>query len=153
MKRPKINLKYVLIFFGLLLVVGQFFKIDKTNPPIVLTEDFIEIEQPPADIADRLQSTCYDCHAHTTAYPWYTDVAPVSWWVKRHINLGREKLNFSIWGQYSDKKKAHKIEECIEYTEKGWMPLGSYTWMHPKSKMSVSEREALVAYFQSLSVK
>jgi len=153
MKQVKVNKKYILVGVAVFLVAAQFFKIDKTNPPVVAEQDFIEIENPSADISTRLMSTCYDCHAHTTTYPWYTDVAPVSWWVKRHINLGREKLNFSLWGSYTDNEKAHKLDECVEYTSKGWMPLGSYRWMHPEANMSDADRVALVQYFESLKLR
>jgi len=142
--------KHLLIGLGLFLIIAQFFKIDKTNPPVDQSKDFITIEGPDTKISDRLLSTCYDCHSHTTKYPWYTDVAPVSWWVKRHINLGRNKLNFSVWGDYSEEKRSHKLEECVEYTTKKWMPLGSYTWMHAGTKMNKEERAELVTFFEKL---
>jgi len=142
--------KYTLPALILFLIVGQFFKIDKTNPPIDESLDFIAIEQPNTQIAQKLKAACYDCHSHTTKYPWYTDVAPISWWGKRHINVGRKKLNFSTWGEYSEDRKAHKLEECIEYTEKNWMPLGSYKLLHPEAKLSDKERDEMIAFFKSL---
>jgi len=30
-------------------------------------------------------------------------------------------LNFSIWSTYSEKRKNHKLEECIEMIEEGEM--------------------------------
>jgi len=127
----------------------QFFPIDKTNPSIDTTKDYITLTQPPANIASLLKNACYDCHANTTTYPWYTSIAPVSWWVKGHIDNGRKQLNFSVWGDYSDKKKDHKIEECVEFVEETRMPLLSYIIAHSEARMSDEERAELVAWFRA----
>lgn len=145
--------RYIPLILLALLGLSQFIKIDKTNPTVVNSEDFITAESPANTIAERLKSTCYDCHSNETRYPWYTDVAPVSWWVKKHINAGRKHLNFSVWGQYESEKKAHKMEEAIEYTHKKWMPLGSYKWMHPEAKMTAEQRSELVEYFKEIKAK
>lgn len=142
--------KYILPALGLILVLIQFIRIDKTNPPIDPTLDFISTLNPPAEISSKIKAACYDCHSHETAYPWYTNVAPVSWWVKGHINEGRKHLNFSIWAQYEKGKQEHKLEECVEMVEKKWMPLGAYTWLHSEAKMTDADRENMMAYFKSL---
>ena len=142
--------KYIGPALILILVVMQFFRIDKTNPPVDMNQDFISIMNPPKEIAVNLKAACYDCHAHTTKYPWYANIAPVSWWIKGHINNGRKHLNFSSWGTYSEDKRMHKIEENIEFLENAWMPLKSYTWLHSDAKLSDEERKAMVDYFKNL---
>ena len=132
------------------LVIIQFFRIDKTNPSYDASNDFISINNPPEDIKMMLKTSCYDCHSYESKYPWYTNVAPISFWVKGHIKNGRKKLNFSDWGTYSDNKADHKLEETVEYVNEGWMPLKSYTWGHSDAKLSDEDRTRLVAYFQSL---
>jgi len=141
-------IRYTLIGLLVALVIMQFFPIDKTNPPVDSTKDYITIAQPPANIANMLKAACYDCHSHEVKYPWYTSVAPVSWWVKGHIDHGTKHLNFSIWGDYSAKKAAHKIEECVEFVEETKMPLLSYIIAHPEARMSEEERAQLVAWFR-----
>ena len=145
--------KYILPALAVIFILIQFIRIDKTNPPIDSDQDFVAVMNPPAEIGVKLKEACYDCHGHTTKYPWYTDIAPVSWWIKGHINNGRKHLNFSIWNTYSEEKKKHKIEENIEYIENKWMPLKSYTWLHGEAKLSDEERKAMVTYFQSLLQK
>lgn len=142
--------KKIALFLLVALVIAQFIKIDKNNPPVEKELDFLSISNPPADIKAMVQNACYDCHSHETAYPWYTDVAPVSFWVKGHINGGREHLNFSEWGSLSGERKARKLDECIEFTEKKWMPLKSYTWGHPEAKLTQEDRQKLVDWFASL---
>jgi hypothetical protein len=76
-------------------------------------------------------------------------VAPVSWWVKGHIDHGREHLNFSIWGDYDAKKQAHKLEEAVEFVEETKMPLLSYIIAHPEARISEEARAELVKWFRN----
>ncbi|MCJ7766385.1 MAG: heme-binding domain-containing protein, partial [Thiovulaceae bacterium] len=39
---------------------------------------------------------CADCHSNETKWPWYSNVAPVSWMVQYDVNEGREKFNVSM---------------------------------------------------------
>lgn len=142
-------LKRILLGLVAVLVILQFFRIDKTNPPLDQPNDFITQTNPPQEIAALLKDACYDCHSHETKYPWYTNIAPVSWWIKDHIDEAREHLNFSIWGTYEAKKRAHKLEECYEEVEEKHMPLKSYTWMHPEAKLDESQRSKLVKWFKA----
>lgn len=146
-------LKYVVLAILLFMIVAQFFPIDKTNPPLDLSKDFISITQPTEKIAGQLKTACYDCHSHEARYPWYADVAPISWWLQGHINNGRKHLNFSVWGDYSDEKKDHKLDECVDFVDKNWMPLLSYKVAHPESKLSDEDRAAMIAFFQKLKSK
>lgn len=143
------------ILLGLLgvLVVIQFFRIDKTNPPVEPGQDFLNLAAPPAELGTLIRNACYDCHSNETKYPWYTNVQPVAWWVKDHIDEGREELNFSEWGTYNAKKRAHKMEEAVEETKEGEMPLSSYTWVHANSRLSDAQRQELAAWFQEQMTK
>lgn len=130
-------------------VVMQFKRIDKTNPPVEPTVDFMSVESPPQDVQNLISNACYDCHSNETVYPWYTNVAPLSWWIKGHIDHGRENLNFSEWGLLSDREKNHQLEECEDMIKKEWMPLGSYARMHQKARLSKNDRELLLNWIQS----
>lgn len=139
------------IGLGLLavLVLIQFIRIDKTNPPLEPGNDFLTVAGVPVETGQLIKAACYDCHSHHSVYPWYTNIAPVSWWIKNHINEGRHHLNFSTWNTYEAKKKDHKLEECVEEVKEGHMPIASYTWMHPEAKLSQQQREQLVAWFDA----
>lgn len=149
MNKKKI-IRYILIGVAAFLIIAQFFPIDKTNPTSEPSLDFLTIEKPPAEIATMIKNSCYDCHSNHTKYPWYTNVAPVSWWIKGHIDHGKEHLNFSEWGSYSAKKANHKIEECHEMVEGTEMPLLTYWLVHPEAKMSTEQRAAMVAWFKKV---
>ena len=40
-------------------------------------------------------SACLGCHSNEVEWPWYSDVAPISWVVTRHVDEGRDKVNYS----------------------------------------------------------
>ncbi len=130
------------------LIIMQFIGIDKTNPPVEASKEFMTLMTPPTEIATMLKASCYDCHSHETTYPWYSNVAPVNFWLKGHVRNGSKKLNYSTWGNYEPKKAAHKLEECAEVLEDKWMPLKSYTFMHPAGKLSEEDRATLIAWFK-----
>jgi hypothetical protein len=147
MKKRK-GLKRVLIVLLLVFIVMQFVTIDKGHPKIVESNDFISITQPPKEIENLLRNACYDCHSYETDYPWYSSVAPVSWWLEHHVEEGREHLNFSEWAKYSDKAKKHKLHECEEEVEEGEMPLDSYTWTHGDASLTSAQKEKLAHWFK-----
>lgn len=136
------------LLVGLLLI--QFIRIDKTLPASDPSQDFLAVNATDEGTANILRNACYDCHSHQTEYPWYTNVAPLSWWIQNHILEGREHLNFSIWSTYPAKKSHHKLEECIEMTKEGEMPLASFTWTHPEARLSSEQKALLTGYFQKL---
>ena len=115
-----------------------------------MEKDFLYLHKPPAEIGNIIRAACYDCHSHETTYPWYTSIAPVSWWIKNHINEGREELNFSTWSDYEPGRAAHKMEEAAEEVEESHMPLPSYLWIHGEARLSEGERKSLATWFREI---
>jgi hypothetical protein len=142
--------KKIIIGLIAVFVLIQFIRIDKTNPPVELQNDFITLTNPPVKIARLLKTACYDCHSNETEYPWYFNVAPVSWWTKDHINDGRKHLNYSIWGTYKQERQAHKLEEMYSEVEEGEMPLSSYTIVHGDAKLTPEEKLALTEWLKTV---
>lgn len=85
------------------------------------------------------QRACFDCHSNETVWPWYSNVAPVSWLLQRHVEEGRHKLNFSDWSR----SEGEEAEEMGESVVKGSMPLANYLWTHPVARLTDAERTAL----------
>jgi hypothetical protein len=146
-QKLKKYLPWALLVF---IIIAQFFRIDKTNPESDPANDFITINNPPPELATLMKNACYDCHSNHTRYPWYTNIAPVSWWIKGHINYAREQVNFSEWTAYDAKKANHKLEECVEWVGEGKMPLKSYAWLHKEAKMTDTQRKELADWFEGL---
>ncbi|MDX2359682.1 MAG: heme-binding domain-containing protein [Crocinitomicaceae bacterium] len=143
-------IKKILLILLASFVVMQFFRIDMTNPEVDASKDFIAVTQASDEVVDILKTACYDCHTHETVYPWYANVAPISWWLKGHVDEGKEHLNFSEWADYSVKKADHKLEECVESINEGWMPIGNYTLTHSDAILEDDQRTVLIDFFESL---
>lgn len=146
-------MKKILIALLVVLVVLQFFQIDKTNPETDINQDFLNIHNPPTEIASTIKAACYDCHSNKSVYPWYSNIQPIGWYLKDHIEDGKKHLNFSEFGTYTPKKQAHKLEECYELIEKGEMPLSSYTIIHKEAVLSEAQKTELVNYFKEIQKK
>ncbi|MCP4438800.1 MAG: heme-binding domain-containing protein [Aureispira sp.] len=144
-------IKKIFLLLVVVLIVMQFFGIDKTNPAIDERKTFAAIVNPPADILKLLKDACYDCHSNETKYPWYTNVAPLSWWIKHHVDEGREHLNFSEWVSYSQEDRAHMLHEAAEEIEEQHMPLGSYVRMHSEAALSKEDCEKLEKWLDEAS--
>jgi hypothetical protein len=71
-------MKKFLIVILVAFVIIQFFPIDKTNPPVNIGMDFVNIKNTPENTAQVLKTSCYDCHSNETKYPWYSSIAPSS---------------------------------------------------------------------------
>jgi len=142
--------KRIIVGLIVIIILMQFFRIDKTNPEYDPANDFITSMNPPKEIADMLKVACYDCHSNETRYPWYTNIAPISWWIKDHINEGRRELNFSLWKTFNARRTNHKLEEGNEKVKNHDMPLKSYLIMHNDARLSDDQRKQLAAYFDSL---
>lgn len=141
------------IFLGLIIILAlmQFKSVDKTNPPLIAEQDFFSTNTAPAEIKALFKNACYDCHSNETKYPWYFNVAPISWWTRAHIDNAREELNFSIWNTYSAKKRSHKIEESAEKITDKEMPLLSYIIAHPEARISEEERGIMATWLNSIN--
>jgi Haem-binding domain len=143
-------MKKVLIVIVIILIGIQYFTIDKTNPPADMKKDFITLTNPSGKIGNMIKSSCYDCHSHHTKYPWYSNVAPVSWLLKSHIDDARKHVNFSTWGDYNSKKQDHNLEECIEYVKNGEMPMKGYVMLHEEAEITHEQKMLLISWFTEL---
>ncbi len=103
----------------------------------------------PAEVAQVLRTSCYDCHSHETTWPWYAYVAPMKWLVRDHVEEGRRHLNFSTWNRYDADRARHKWEEVAEQVEEGHMPIKSYLLLHRDAALTEANRQLLVSWANS----
>ena len=87
-------------------------------------------------------AACFDCHSNETHTYWWEDVAPLSWWITKHVKDGRSALNFS-----DCTKGARGENDAAETVRGGSMPPSYYTWigLHSAAKLSKAERDQLAA--------
>lgn len=142
--KKAIKIAAVVIVLGFITI--QFFGIDKTNPPVVESETLESAVAVSPDVSLIMGRACNDCHTNKTIYPWYSNVQPSGWFLKDHIDEGREELNFSKFNTFEKKKKIRKLEEVCSEVESGQMPLPSYTWIHRGAILTESEKAAICSW-------
>jgi hypothetical protein len=125
----------VVLFLGL-----QFVRPAKTNPAIDQTRALEQHIQMSEEVKTTLKRACYDCHSNETRWPWYSQVAPVSWFVIDHVNHGRSHLNFSDWSRYDKSTQAENLRLIQETVKTDMMPMPSYLLAHSEAKLSPEDK-------------
>ncbi|MDO9206686.1 MAG: heme-binding domain-containing protein [Sulfuricurvum sp.] len=127
---------------ALALLIGiQFVPYGKnhTNPPI--------ISEPQWDsprTKELFNNACANCHSHQTLYPWYSDIAPISWLLQRDIDEGREHFNVSAWGA----QKKNEGKDAAKEVREGEMPPWFYLPTHPEAKLTDAQKQELISGFE-----
>ena len=124
-----ILLAFVLLAGGLMQFVRP--SIINHNPPVVSQPAWSDPQ-----VEARARRACFDCHSNETQWPWYAQVAPVSWLLARDVAEGRRHLNFSEW-------RGAEPEELQEVVMEGEMPPALYLLMHPSARLTASEKQML----------
>jgi hypothetical protein len=114
---------------------------DHSNPPVM--------QEPKWDSPQTrslVKRACFDCHSNETVWPWYSNIAPVSWLVYRDVSEGREHINFSEWDMRpfmpegeGGEQHQHGPEVVREVLESGEMPPAQYLLLHPEARLSDEE--------------
>jgi hypothetical protein len=66
----------------------------RSNPPVIAEPAW---DSPRTrELAKR---ACFDCHSNETRWPSYAKVAPFSWVMQNHVEIGRSVMNFSEWNR------------------------------------------------------
>ena len=143
--------KYLAIGIVALAIAIQFIRPDRTNPPIDPEKDILGVAYLKPDVRAVLERSCFDCHSNRTRWPWYSQVAPVSWLVNDDVQQGRRHLNFSEWRGYKIGRQLSKLESLIGEVDKGEMPPKTYLLMHGNATLSANERDLVSGWAESLS--
>ena len=133
LKRILIALGLFAGFFVLIQFTNLLSSFDHTNPPITYT---IEWDSPRTE--ELVRAACYGCHSNETVWPWYSNIAPVSWLVVRDVDGGRKDLNYSTGHRLN-------LDEMVETIREGEMPVPVYVLMHPEADLTAAEKEELIA--------
>ena len=133
--------------------VIQFFPPERNTAPLDPAEDFLVLSSPPDDLADLIKNSCYDCHSNQTVYPWYSRVAPVSLYLDKHIQKGKEDLNLSEYGSMDKADKIKVLNDFYEVVDAGSMPLLSYSLIHKAARLSEEEKEAIINWSEKEALK
>ena len=139
----KKTLKWAAIVLAALFLAAQAYRPDLSGPPVDESKTMRASARLTPEVGAVFERACHDCHSSKTDWPWYSQVAPVSWWLKGHVEDGRRELSFSEWGTYPQRKMARKLREICDQVEAGEMPLKSYLLMHPAAKLSDEDKRLI----------
>ena len=107
---------------------------DHTNPPV---QAQAKIANP--EVQKLWDKSCADCHSNLTTWPWYSNVAPMSWLIQDHVDEGRTKMNLSKW-QTMPQPDMGEVRKQIT---SGEMPPWNYSLIH--GSLSAQDKKVLVA--------
>ncbi|HVV44615.1 MAG TPA: heme-binding domain-containing protein [Bryobacteraceae bacterium] len=126
-----------LILTGALMQLVPFGR-EHANPAVV---------QEPAWDSPRTRAlakrACFNCHSNETDWPWYSNIAPVSWLTQRDVDQGRSHLNFSEWND-----PLGQADDAGGEIASGNMPPSFYLPLHPEANLTDEEKKALVRGLQ-----
>ncbi len=141
MKRILLYLFGAIVVLAILIQLVPFGR-DHTNPPVVQEPNWDS--QRTRELAVR---ACFDCHSNETLWPWYSNIAPISWLIYRDVLEGRERMNFSDWG--NQRGEGYEPGEVAEVILGGQMPPAYYILLHPDARLSDAEKQELIQGLQN----
>ena len=128
-------MKRTLLIFLLVFIAMQAIQTEKTNKQV--SKD-LEIKAP-EHIKSVFETSCYDCHSNNTKWPWYSNIAPLSWIISSNVKSARVGVNFSIWESYTPEEKKKKLKKIFR-TVYAAMPLQSYVRFHEDADLTREQR-------------
>ena len=71
--------------------------------------------------------------------------------MESHIKEGKEDLNFSEFGNYSERKQKNKLKSIVKQIKSDEMPLASYTMMHKNAVLSTAQKQEIINWINALN--
>jgi hypothetical protein len=142
-------IRWAAVVFVAVFAVIQLYRPARTNPATNPAETLAATGRLTPEVAAILDRSCRDCHSNETRWPWYTNVAPMSWGVIDHVNDGRRHLNFSKWGAYDPGDAREFLVDMCALARKGDMPMPSYTWIHREARLSDKDIATLCSWTEA----
>ncbi len=138
------RLKQVAVVVVALLAAAQLVRPGRTNPPIDPSRTIRAQLAAESGMVAVLDRACRDCHTNRTVWPWYTQVAPVSWLMAYGVKAGRKAVNFSEWAAYpADRQRKLLSESCRDVSD-GKMP-GAYTVLRSETRLTAQDIKTICA--------
>lgn len=134
----------------LVLILIQLIRPEKNDSNIELN-GISTVMQVPESVKQIIKTSCADCHSNNTKYPWYSEIAPISWYLASHVNKGKEHLNFSEWAVYNKDQKNHILKDLDEKLTVHKMPLKSYLILHKEAVLTKDQYDILLNWVKTIS--
>jgi hypothetical protein len=100
-----------------------------SNPPVIK-----ELQWDSPRTRELAVRACFSCHSNETRWPWYANVAPLSWVVEFDVQVARSVINFSEWNRTYD-LALYSGQSVMT----GNMPTLKYRMAHPEANLTEQE--------------
>jgi hypothetical protein len=147
----RVPAKWIVVGVVVVLILIQFIQPSRTNPAVVPSRSLEAHVEVPPGVQSVLKRSCYDCHSSETAWPWYSHIAPISWYVVNDVNTGRSHVNFQNWeAQINEQEGKEHLGLVCKLIREGKMPPADYRLMHKGTDVSPEETTAVCAWSQKV---
>ena len=145
----RVPAKWIVVGALAILILIQIIPANRTNPPVNPSRSLEAHVEVPPEVQAVLKRSCYDCHSSATVWPWYTHVAPVSWYVVHDVNTGRSHVNFQDWeAQVNEQEGKEHLGLTCKLVREGKMPPADYRVLHKGTDVSPEETNVVCAWSQ-----
>ena len=145
-------MKRLLLIILVLFILIQFIKIEKNDSKNEMNA-ISTVMEIPVEVNKIIQTSCLDCHSNSTKYPWYSEIAPTSWYLAQHVKEGKENLNFSEWAAYNKDQQEHILKDIKEVLNEREMPLKSYLLIHKEAKLTENQYQILYDWANAIKIE
>jgi Haem-binding domain len=147
----RVPVKWIVVGVVAFLIVIQVVQPARTNPPVTPSRSLEAHVEVPPDVQAVLKRSCYDCHSNATVWPWYSHVAPVSWYIIHDVNTGRGHVNLQNWeAQVNEQEGKEHLGLICKLVKNGTMPPADFRFMHKGTDLSPAEIETVCAWSQKV---
>jgi len=138
------RLKQAAVVFVVIFAAAQLIRPERANPPTDVSRTIQARVGTASGLVAVLDRSCRDCHSNGTVWPWYTQIAPVSWLMASGVAKGRQAVNFSEWAAYSPEEQRTLLAVSCDDAKSGKMP-GPYARLRPETQLSAQDVETICA--------
>jgi hypothetical protein len=113
---------------------------DRVSAPLLPGSDMAP------SVAKVFDRACFNCHSEKTRWPWYSQVAPVSWLVENDVKRARKLLNLSRWDNLDSAEQRLLLTAIATVIENREMPPHRYVVLHPEAKLSAEDAVQVIEW-------
>ena len=138
------RLRQAAVVFVIVFAAAQLVRPARSNPATDVSRTIQSHVGTESGLVAVLDRACGDCHSNNTVWPWYTQIAPLSWLMARGVEEGRKAVNFSEWAGYSPDVRRTLLSASCQDASSGKMP-GPYALLHPEMRLSAQDVATICA--------
>ena len=138
------RLKQAVVVFFVVFAAAQLVRPERANPATDASRTIQAHVGTTSGLVAVLDRACRDCHSNATVWPWYTEIAPASWFMAYGVTKGRQAVNFSEWATYPPDAQRTLLSASCQDASDGKMP-GPYTLLRPETRLSAQDVETICA--------